>query len=154
MAGVNLWDLSNLINNPIFHDVTWPSMPTNRPSKIPKFKGKLGEDPSNHVMSFHLWFSSKRIIDDATHFRLFQRTHAEQAAKLYISEQTWAFTNFGVLAKAFLSFFQLPMQHDIGLELLTDFRKTTSTHIMDHIHKWNHLQALYKINVDPKFLLD
>jgi hypothetical protein len=29
-------------------------MPAKLPSDIPKFDGKPGEDPKNHVMNFHL----------------------------------------------------------------------------------------------------
>ena len=35
------------------------------PSDIPKFEGKAGEDPTNHIMAFHLWFSSNNIMDDS-----------------------------------------------------------------------------------------
>jgi hypothetical protein len=58
-------DLRKLTNDPILHDPTWPAMPTKLPSDIPKFEGKAGDDPANHVMTFHLWFSSNNIMDDS-----------------------------------------------------------------------------------------
>lgn len=54
MASSNIPDLTKLTNDPIQHDPTWPAMPTKLPSYIPKFEGHAREDPSNHIMSFHL----------------------------------------------------------------------------------------------------
>jgi hypothetical protein len=47
-------DLSRLLNDLICHDPHWPPMPTKFPSDIPKFEGKPGEDPGDHVMTFSL----------------------------------------------------------------------------------------------------
>jgi hypothetical protein len=49
-------------------------MLTKLPSDIPNFEGRDGEDPSNHIMSFHLWCSYNSIIDDMIKLWLFQRT--------------------------------------------------------------------------------
>ena len=38
-------DLSKLMNDPVKHDPLWPPVPTKLPSDIPKFEGKVGEDP-------------------------------------------------------------------------------------------------------------
>jgi hypothetical protein len=73
-ASLNILDLNKLTNDPILHDPTWPNMPTKLPLDIPKFEGKLWEDPANHVMTFHLWFSSNNIMDDSICLILFQRT--------------------------------------------------------------------------------
>jgi hypothetical protein len=73
LASLNIPDLSKLTNDPILHDPTWPTMPTKLPSDIPKFEGKAGDDPTNHVMNFHLWCSSNSIMDDSIRLRLFQR---------------------------------------------------------------------------------
>jgi hypothetical protein len=62
---LNISDLSNLTNDPILHDPTWSEIPTKLPSDIPKFEGKAVEDPTNHVMTFHLWFSSNNIMDNS-----------------------------------------------------------------------------------------
>jgi hypothetical protein len=65
LASLNISDLTKLTNDPILHDTTWPAMPTKLPSDIPKFEGKAGDDPANHVMTFHLWCSSNSIMDDS-----------------------------------------------------------------------------------------
>jgi hypothetical protein len=82
---------------------------------IPKFEGKPGEDPTNHVMTFHLWFSSNNIMDDSICLRLFQRNLTGSSSKWYVDEKSGSHMTFESLAKAFLSFFQLPVHHDIGL---------------------------------------
>ena len=58
LATLNILDLSILTNDPVAHDPAWPGVPTKLPSDIPKFEGKPGEDPSEHVTTFHLWCSS------------------------------------------------------------------------------------------------
>jgi hypothetical protein len=93
-------------------------MPTKLPSDIPKFEGKLGEDHANHVMTFHLWFSSNNIMDDSICLRLFQRTLTGPSAKWYVDKKSRSHVTFESLAKSFLAFFQLPIHHDIGLEIL------------------------------------
>lgn len=45
---------------------------TKLPSVIPKFEGKSGEDPSNHVMTSHIWCASNYLINDSIHLCLFQ----------------------------------------------------------------------------------
>jgi hypothetical protein len=58
----------------VSHDPTWPPVPTKLPLDIPKFEGKNGEDPGDHVTTFHLWCSSNSLKDDSIRLRLFQRT--------------------------------------------------------------------------------
>jgi hypothetical protein len=65
LASLNIPDLNKLTNDHILHDPTWPAMPTKLPSDIPKSEGKAGDDPTNHIMTFHLWFSSNNIMDDS-----------------------------------------------------------------------------------------
>ena len=48
-------DFPKLINDPIQHNSSWPPIPVKLPSDIPKFDGKWGDDPKNHVLTFHLW---------------------------------------------------------------------------------------------------
>jgi hypothetical protein len=74
LATLNLPDLSKLLNDRLSHDPTWPPVPTNLPSDIPKFEGKNAEDPGDHVTTFHLWCSSNSLNDDSILLRLFQRT--------------------------------------------------------------------------------
>ena len=81
---LDLLDLSRLINDPIHHDPSWPVIPVKMPSNIPKFDGKLGEDPKNHVMTFHLCCSSNSLMDGSIRLRLIQRTLTGTTTKWYI----------------------------------------------------------------------
>jgi hypothetical protein len=118
LVSVNILDLNKITNDPILHEPTWPNMPTKLPSDIPKFEGKLGEDPSNHVMTFHLWCYSN-IMDDSIFLILFQRTLIVPSTKWYVDEKSGSHVTFESLVKSFLAFFQLPFGHDTGLELLS-----------------------------------
>ena len=88
-------------------------MPTKLPSDIPKFEGKVGECPQNHIMMFHLWCSSNSIVDDSIRLRLFQRTLIGVAAKWYIEITQAKYLDF-----MFLQYFQLPVRYDEGVEIL------------------------------------
>jgi hypothetical protein len=118
-ASLNIPDLSKLMNDPILHDPTWPNMPTKLPSNIPKFEGKSGEDPANHVMTFHLWCLFKQHHGRSISLSLFQRTLTGPSAKWYVDEKSGSHVTFESLAKAFLDLFQLLVHHDTGLELLS-----------------------------------
>jgi hypothetical protein len=72
------------MNDPVCHDPTWPPVPTKIPLDISKFKGKTGEDPGDHITTFHLWFSSNSLNYDSIHLRLFQHTLTGVATKWYI----------------------------------------------------------------------
>ena len=61
---LNIPDLSKLINYLVSHDMMWLVVPTKIPSDIPEFEGKNGEDPREHVTTFHLWFSSYSLNND------------------------------------------------------------------------------------------
>jgi hypothetical protein len=105
-------------------------------------------------MTFHLWCSSNNIMDDSIRLRLFQRTLTGPSTKWYVKEKPESHVTFEYLAKAFLTFFQLPIRHDNGLELLSDFKQTASTHIVDHIHEWQCHCSLYKDNAIPQQCLN
>jgi hypothetical protein len=51
LATLDLPDLSRILNDPIHHSPQWPTMPTKLPSDIPKFDGKVEEDPNNHMLT-------------------------------------------------------------------------------------------------------
>jgi hypothetical protein len=136
IAILDLLDLSRNLNDPIHHSPQWPAIPAKLPSDIPKFDRKVGEDPNNHVMTFHLWFSSNLLMDDSIHLSLFQRTLTCSAAKWYIELPRGFFSNFNTLAMAFLTHYQLPIRYDTGTEILTSFKQNKATHISDHIHEW------------------
>jgi hypothetical protein len=137
LASLNIPYLTELTNDPILHNPTWPTMPTKLPLDIPKFEGKTRDDPANHIMTFHPGCSSNNIMDNSIRLRLFQRTLTGPSAKWYVEEKSVSHGTFESLAKAFFTFFQLPIHHDNGLELLSDFKQTPSTYIVDHIHEWH-----------------
>jgi hypothetical protein len=62
---LDLPDLSRILNDLMRHSLQWPAIPAKLQSDIPKFDGKEGEDPNNHVMNFHLWCSSNSLMDDS-----------------------------------------------------------------------------------------
>ena len=102
MAHLNLLDLDRLMNDPIHHQAFRLPMPTKLPSDIPKFEGKAGECPQNHIMKFHLWFSSNNIVDNFIRLRLFQHTLIGAAAKWYIELSQAKYPDFNSLAFMFL----------------------------------------------------
>ena len=103
LATLDLHDLSRILNDPIRHSPQWPVIPVKLPSNIPKFNGKLGEDPKNHVMTSNLWCSSNSLMDDSIRLRLFQRTLTGSVAKWYIELPRGFFTNFNTLDMACLT---------------------------------------------------
>jgi hypothetical protein len=133
---LDLLDLSRLTNDPIFHSLVWPTILAKLPSDIPKFDGKSGEDPNNHVMTFHLWCSSNSLMDNSICLHLFQWTLTGSAAKWYIELPFASFHDFNFLAMSFLTHFQIPIRYEMGTELLASLHYTTSVHISDHIHEW------------------
>ena len=136
MAHLNLSDLARLMNDPISHQPHWPPMPTKLPSYIPKFEGKAGEDPHNHIMSFHLRCSSNNILDDSVRLRLLQHTLMGVAMKWYIDLPPTSYPDFFSLSSMFLQYFKLPIRYDKGAEILLSYHQNTTTHITDHIHEW------------------
>jgi hypothetical protein len=86
--------------------------------------------------------------------KLFQCTLTGPSTKLYVEEKSGSHTTFESLAKAFLTFFQLPIHHDNCLELLSNFKKTSSTHITDHIHEWRRRRSLCKAKTTKQQCLD
>jgi hypothetical protein len=154
LASLNIPDLTKLTNDVISHDPTWPAMPTKLPSDIPKFEGKAGDDPANHIMTFHLWCSSNSIMDDYVRLRLFQCTLTGPSAKWYVEEKSGSHVTFESLAKAFLTFFQLPIRHDNGLKLLSEFKQTSAMHIANHIHEWRRRRSLCKVEATTQQCLN
>ena len=111
--------MSKLINDPIRHNPSWPPILVKLQSNIPNFDGKQGDDPKNHVMTFHLWCSSNSLMDDSISLRLFQRTLIGTTAKWYIELSQHSFVDFGSLATVFLTQFKLPIHYETGIDLLT-----------------------------------
>ena len=122
LATLDLPNLSKLINDPIRHNPSWPPISVMLPSDIPKFDGKQGEGPRNHVMNFHLWCSSNSLMDDSVRLRLFQQNLTGMAAKWYIELPQHLFVDFGSLETVFLTHFQLPICYEMGTDILTSLR--------------------------------
>lgn len=114
VATLELPDLNRLTNDPIAYAPWWPVIPHKLPLDIPKFNGNPGEDPSNHVMTFHIWCSSNTLNDDSIRLCLFQRTLTGPAAKWYIELPRASYDNFNTLETTFLTHFQLPIRYKTG----------------------------------------
>jgi len=97
--------LTKLTNDPIIHLPWWMIIPTKLTPHIHKFSGNIGEDPSMHVMTYHLWCSSKSLNDDSIQLRLFQRMLTGTIAKWYIELPRALFHYFSTLATTFLTHF-------------------------------------------------
>jgi hypothetical protein len=132
---LNLPNLSKLMNDPVCHDPTWPASPTKLPSDIPKFEGKNGEDPGDHVTTFHLWCSSNSLNDDSIRLKLFQCILIGVSMKWYIELPKGAYGTFSQMVLVFLNHFQLSVRYDAGLEILLTLCQDKSTHILDHIQE-------------------
>jgi hypothetical protein len=74
--------------------------------------------------------------------------------KWYVDEKSGSHVTFESLAKAFFSFFQLPVCHDIRLEILSEFKQTTVIHITNHIHEWHRRHSLCKAETTKEKRLD
>jgi hypothetical protein len=129
-------------------------MPTQLPSDIPKFEGKVGDDPTKNVMTFHLWYSSNNIMDDSIRLWLFQCTLTGPSTKWYVDEKSGPHVTFESLVKAFFTFFQLPIRHENGIEIISEFKQMSATHIADHIHEWCWRCSLCKAETTKQQCLD
>jgi hypothetical protein len=154
IATLDFQDLSRILNDPIRHSPQWPAIPAKLQSDILKFNGKVGEDPNNHVMNFHLWCSSNSLMDDSIRLRLFQRTLTGSTAKWYIELPRGFFSDFNTLAMAFLPHYQLPIHYDTRTDILTSFKQTKGTHILDHIHEWRRRRCLIKLELPDQLLVE
>jgi len=65
LATLDIPDLYKLTNDPIYHNLQWPTIPHKIPMDIPKFDGKHGEDPGTHITTYHLWCVSNSMVDDS-----------------------------------------------------------------------------------------
>jgi len=122
LATLELPYLNWLTNDPILYAPWWLVIPHKLPSKILKFNGNPREDPSNHVMTFHLWCSSNSLNNDSVRLCLFQRTPTSLAAKWYIELAIASFDNFTTLATTYFTHFQLLVRYETGIELITKFK--------------------------------
>jgi hypothetical protein len=93
-------------------------------------------------------------MDDSIHLRLFQCTLIGPSTKWYVNEKSGSHVTFESLTKTFLTFFQLPVRHDNGLELLSECKKTSTVHIADHIHECCQRHSLCKSETTKEQCLD
>jgi len=154
LASLEFPNLSKLTNEPIQHHPAWPPVPVKIPTDIPKFDGKNGEDPANHITTYHLWCVYNSFLDESIKLWLFPRTLTRNATKWFIELLSAAFFDFQSLAIAFLTHFQLPIRYETGTELLTSLWKNTTTHISDHIHEWRRRRRLVKAPIPDALLAD
>ena len=136
------------------HHPTWPPVPVKIPTDILKFEVKTGDDPASHITTYHLWCVSNSMLDDSIKLHLFPRTLTGNATKWFIELPTSSFHDFGSLAMAFLTQFQLPIRYETGTNLLTSLCQNTATHIFDHIHEWHRRQRLVKAQITDGLLAD
>ena len=61
---------------------------------------------------------------------------------------------FQCFSYGFFDKFQLPIWYEIGTDLLTSLRQTTSTHIFDNIHEWRRRRRLIKAPILDQLLAD
>jgi hypothetical protein len=154
LATLDLPDLSRILNAAILHSPHYPIIPAKLPSDIPKFDSRLGEDPKNHVMTFHLWCSSNTLMDDSIRLRLFQRTLTCSKTKWYIELPQGFFNEFNTLAMAFLRHYQLPILYETRTNILSSFKQSFSNHISNHIHEWRRRRRLIKIDLLDHLLVE
>jgi len=112
-------------------------MPTKLPLEILKFEGNPGDNPTNHVFSFHMWCSSNSITNGSIYFRLLQCTLIRAVMKWYVDQPRETRSTLISLATAFLSYFQLPLCYDTNTELLTSLHQSLATHLFDHVQEWH-----------------
>lgn len=154
LVTLELLEVSKLTNDPILHNPYWPPVPTKIPSDYTKFEGKCGEDPQEHVMTYHLLCSSNSSLDGSIHLSLFQRTLTGFAAKWYIELARGTFQDFNSLSMAFLMHFQLLIHYEMGTHLITSLKQDMTTHIFDHIHEWRRRHCLIKFQIPNQLLTD
>ena len=112
-------------------------------------EGKIGEDPGDHVITFHLWCSSNSLNDDSIRVRFFQRTLMSVVAKWYMELPSVAYDSLLDLATTFLNHFQLLVWYDAGTDILSTFQKNKATHIYDHIQEWRRRKSMINENIPP-----
>ena len=93
-------------------------------------------------------------MDDSIQLRLFQCTLIGTTTKWYIELPRHSFVDFSALATVFLTHFSLPIHYETGIDLLTSLCQNTSTHILDHIHKWRRWRRLIKAPIPYQLLVD
>jgi hypothetical protein len=55
---------------------------------------------------------------------------------------------------AFLTHYQLPIHYETGTKILSSFKQTKSTHIINHIHEWQWRRRLIKLELLDQLLAE
>ena len=76
-------NLSKLINDPIIHHLAWLPIPVKISVDISKFDGRMGEDPTSHITSYHLWCVSNSMLDDSINLHIFPHNLTRNASKWF-----------------------------------------------------------------------
>ena len=76
------------------------------------------------------------MLDDSVKLHLFPCTFTGNATKWFIKLHTSYFLDFGNLAMAFLTQFQIHIHYETRTDFLTSLRHVTTMHISNHIHEW------------------
>ena len=105
-------DLYKLTNDPIYHNLPWLLIPHKKPTNIPKFKGKQGEDPGTHITTYHIWRVPNSMVDDSVQ-RRFPRTLIGNGTKWYIELPRDSFHDFNSLDTTF----QIISSYPYGMKL-------------------------------------
>jgi hypothetical protein len=74
-------------------------------------------------------------MDDSIRLHIFQQTLMGSETKCNMELPRGFFNDFNTLAMYFLMHYQLLIRYEIGTEILSSFKQSSSTHIFDHIHK-------------------
>jgi hypothetical protein len=154
LVSLDLPDLSCLKNDPIQHAPFWSAVPTKLQIDTLKFDEKPVEDPNNHVMNFHLWCSSNSLMEDSIGVRIFQRTLIGTIVKWYIELSHNSFVDFNSLSMDFLTHLWFPICYETHKKKLKSLRKSSSTHISDHIHEWRQWRRFIKAPIPEQLLAD
>lgn len=134
--------LTKLMNDHVRHDPWWPPIPMKLPFNIHNFEGKPGENTCTHITTYHLWCSSKYLVDDSIKLCLLQCTLTRDATKWYTEQDRIPYSDFSSLAQTFLIHYQLPTRYDINFNLMSNFKYDNSTIVYDHIHEWRQRKRL------------
>jgi len=121
---------------------------------MPNFDEKPGEESSKHIMTYHLFYSSKSLMDHSIRLRLFYRSLMGGATKWHIKPKGISFEILNNLAFFFLTQFQIPIRYEIEIEILRSPFHDISTYISNHIHKWRKWCRMVKANIPDQLLME
>lgn len=105
ITSLDFSNLDKLVNDPICNDPSWPVILGKLHFDIPKFEGKLGENPSTHITTHHLLFSSNSLVDDSKKFHIFKWTLTNDVSIWYIELDRASYSEYVSLAHTYWTIF-------------------------------------------------